>query len=134
MYWTDGSYYKGTWLKGSQSGQGIFFTPEEGLKKCIFTNNNLIEIYYEQEPQIPEMVMQLKKRKNHRIKSISNKLNQMTPYNRGVISKLSPSPIVQNGRRYRKSMVKEKGQKTNANQHQNSYNLMGIKFKKIDND
>ena len=45
MYWTDGSYYKGTWLKGSQSGQGIFFTPEEGLKKCIFTNNNLIEIY-----------------------------------------------------------------------------------------
>ena len=42
MYWTDGSFYKGSWIKGSQNGQGIIFTLDEGVKHGIFKNNNLI--------------------------------------------------------------------------------------------
>jgi hypothetical protein len=42
MYWVDGSYYKGSWVKGCQNGQGIIFTPEDGLKKGIFSNNTLV--------------------------------------------------------------------------------------------
>jgi hypothetical protein len=42
MFWTDGSYYKGEWRKGNQEGEGTLFTPEKGLCKGLFKNNELV--------------------------------------------------------------------------------------------
>ena len=34
-----GSYYKGQWERGIQSGEGELYIPGEGLRKGIFVNN-----------------------------------------------------------------------------------------------
>ena len=44
MYWGDGSYYKGAWVKGIQNGEGVLFVPGQGAKKGIFKDNVLVEL------------------------------------------------------------------------------------------
>ena len=44
MSWQDGSFYKGGWKKDQQSGLGEIYSHVEGLKKCRFANNKIIEV------------------------------------------------------------------------------------------
>ena len=44
MYWGDGSYYKGEWVRGIQHGEGMLFLPGQGVKKGKFKDNVLVEI------------------------------------------------------------------------------------------
>ena len=53
MYWQDGSYYKGSWMKGIQHGEGIIFLPGQGLKKGLFKDNVLVELVEEQNDPSP---------------------------------------------------------------------------------
>jgi hypothetical protein len=50
MYWGDGSYYKGEWVKGIQHGEGLLFVPGQGLKKGLFKDNVMVEILEEEVP------------------------------------------------------------------------------------
>ena len=48
MYWGDGSYYKGEWVRGIQHGEGMLFLPGQGIKKGKFKDNVLVEITEEE--------------------------------------------------------------------------------------
>ena len=50
MNWTDGSYYKGEWVRGVQNGQGKMIYSDGTIKKGHFENN----IYKGDEHQITE--------------------------------------------------------------------------------
>jgi len=39
MYWTDGSVYKGEWIKGIQHGKGIMTFPDGRIKDGMFEDN-----------------------------------------------------------------------------------------------
>ena len=39
MYWTDGSVYKGDWIKGIQHGKGVMTFPDGRIKDGFFHNN-----------------------------------------------------------------------------------------------
>lgn len=39
MTWTDGSIYRGQWLKGIQHGRGKMFFPNGSVKDGYFENN-----------------------------------------------------------------------------------------------
>ncbi len=39
MFWTDGSVYKGDWVKGIQHGFGKLILPDGTVKEGIFENN-----------------------------------------------------------------------------------------------
>ena len=62
MYWVNESFYKGMWHEGFQNGEGelvfiyekycIQYIKNEGLRKGVFRNNILINLYiYEEESQ-----------------------------------------------------------------------------------
>lgn len=44
MFWGDGSYYKGAWVKGIQHGEGVLYVPGQGLKKGKFQDNVMVEL------------------------------------------------------------------------------------------
>ncbi len=42
MNWLKKGYYKGHWKNGVQNGQGLIYTPEQGVREGKFINNELI--------------------------------------------------------------------------------------------
>jgi hypothetical protein len=51
MYWTDGSIFKGHWVRGVQHGVGIMVFPD-GKKRAGFFDNNLFQIALKTRDQL----------------------------------------------------------------------------------
>ena len=44
MYWNNGSYYKGEWKDGLQTGRGELYIPKQGVKRGQFYENQLVDL------------------------------------------------------------------------------------------
>ena len=55
MEWTDGSIYKGYWVKGSQHGVGIMIFPD-GVKRAGFFESNTFQLPLKDVDQIQDSI------------------------------------------------------------------------------
>lgn len=61
MFWSDSSFYKGEWKKGTQNGKGQIFQVGGDIISGIFENNILVQAMpsiYEKQMEIANMNLQ----------------------------------------------------------------------------